>query len=152
MSAEQRLKELGLTLPQVPEAMGNYVHHVRTGNLLYLSGKGPMYEDGTFSTGKVGADVSLDQAYADARLTGMFLLAVAKDALGSLDKIRRVVKVLGMVNCGPGFGDHPRVINGCSDLLVEILGEKGRHARSAVGMSSLPLDTTVEIEVIFEVE
>lgn len=152
MSAEERLKELGLSLPQVPQAAGNYVHWVRTGNLLYLSGKGPSHPDGSFSTGKVGTEVSLEQAYDDARLTGLILLAVARDALGSLDKISRVVKVLGMVNCVPEFGDQPRVINGCSDLFVEVLGEKGRHARSAVGMGSLPLNTTVEIEVIFEVE
>ncbi len=152
MSAEARLKELGLTLPAVPEAAGNYVHHVRTGNLLYLSGKGPTFEDGTYSTGKVGAEVSIEQAYQDARTTGLNLLAVAREALGSLDRITRVVKVLGMVNCVPEFGNQPQVINGCSDLFVEVLGEKGRHARSAVGMSSLPFDTTVEIEVIFEVE
>ena len=152
MSAEAKLKELGLELPQVPQAMGNYVHAVRTGNLLFLSGKGPMHPDGSFSTGKVGAGVSQEQAYQDARLTGMFLLAVARDYLGNLDRISRVVKVLGMVNCAPEFGNQPQVINGCSDLFVEVLGEKGRHARSAVGMAALPLDTTVEIEAIFEVE
>ncbi len=152
MSVEDRLKELGLSLPDVPEAAGNYVHWVRTGNLLYLSGKGPTRPDGTHSTGKVGAEVGIEQAYADARLTGLNLLAVAKEALGGLDKIRRVVKVLGMVNCVPEFGDQPKVINGCSDLFVEVLGEKGRHARSAVGMGSLPFNTTVEIEVIFEVD
>lgn len=147
MSAEARVKELGIEIPAVPGAAGNYVHAVRTGNLLFLSGKGPKG-----STGKVGADVAWEDAYQDAREVGLYLVAVMREYLGSLDKVVRIVKVLGMVNAVPEFGDQPKVINGCSDLLVEIFGEKGRHARSAVGMGSLPGQITVEIELIAEVE
>jgi enamine deaminase RidA (YjgF/YER057c/UK114 family) len=145
MSAEARLEELGIELPEVGAPMGNYVHAVRTGDLLFLAGKGPR------STGKVGAEVSVEQAYADARATGLVLLAVMRQELGSLDRVARVVKVLGMVNAVPEFGDQPAVINGCSDLFVEVFGEAGRHARSAVGMGSLPNQITVEIECIVEV-
>ena len=145
MSAEARLQELGITLPTVGEPMGSYVHSVRTGNLLFLSGKGPR------SQGKVGADVTVEQANKDARDVGLLLLAVMRDAMGSLDKVTRVVKVLGMVNAAPDFGQQPQVINGCSDLFIEVFGENGRHARSAVGMGSLPNNITVEIEVIVEV-
>lgn len=147
MSAEARVKELGIEIPAVPGAAGNYVHAVRTGNLLFLSGKGPKG-----STGKVGGDVAWEDAYQDAREVGLYLVAVMREYLGSLDKVVRIVKVLGMVNAVPEFGDQPKVINGCSDLLVEIFGEKGRHARSAVGMGSLPGQITVEIELIAEVE
>lgn len=146
MSVSDRLEELGIKLPTVPGPMGNYVHAVRTGNLLYLSGKGPRS-----STGKVGAEVSVEQAYQDARNTGLTLLAVIDQELGDLDRVSRVVKVLGMVNAVPEFGDQPKVINGCSDLFVEVFGDKGHHARSAVGMGSLPNQITVEIEVIIEV-
>ncbi len=145
MSAEARLQELGITLPTIGTPMGNYVHAVRTGNLLFLSGKGPKNQ------GKVGGDVTVEQAYQDARQTGLQLLAVMRDTMGSLDKVTRVVKVLGMVNGVPEFGQQPQVINGCSDLFVEAFGENGRHARSAVGMGSLPNNITVEIEVIVEV-
>ncbi|MCA9999667.1 MAG: RidA family protein [Anaerolineales bacterium] len=147
MSAEARVKELGIEIPAVPGAAGNYVHAVQTGNLLFLSGKGPKG-----STGKVGGDVAWEDAYQDAREVGLYLVAVMKEYLGSLDRVKRIVKVLGMVNAVPEFGDQPKVINGCSDLLVEIFGEKGRHARSAVGMGSLPGQITVEIELIAEVE
>ncbi|MGE0714449.1 MAG: RidA family protein [Alphaproteobacteria bacterium] len=147
MQIEKRLAELGITLPPVPKAAGNYVHAVRTGNLLFLAGKGP----GPGATGKVGKDVTIEQAYGHAREVGLVLIAVLKEALGDLDKMQRVVKVLGMVNAVPEFGDQPKVINGCSDLFVEVFGEKGRHARSAVGMGSLPGQITVEIEAIFEV-
>lgn len=145
MSFEKRLEELGIELPQLSPPMGNYVHAVRTGNLLFLSGKGPMN-----STGKVGKDVTVEKAYQDAREVGLLLLAAVKGELGSLDAVTRVVKVLGMVNGAPEFGDQPKVINGCSDLLVEVFGEQGRHARSAVGMGSLPNQITVEIEAILE--
>ncbi|MDH4246748.1 MAG: RidA family protein [Deltaproteobacteria bacterium] len=148
MSIEKRLEELKITLPPLPAAAGNYVHAVRTGNLLFLSGKGP----GPGAHGKVGRDVTMEQAYQHARDVGLVLIATMKDALGSLDKVRRVVKVLGMVNATPEFANHPKVINGCSDLFVEVFGEKGRHARSAVGMGSLPGQITVEIEAIVEVE
>ena len=152
MSIKDRLAELGISLPAVPEPMGNYVHAVRTNNLLFLSGKGPRKAEGGVSTGKVGADVTLEQGYQDARSVGITLLAVMENELGSLDGVKQVVKVLGMVNSAPDFTDHPKVINGCSDLFVEVFGDKGRHARSAVGMAALPSNITVEIEVIVEVE
>lgn len=145
MSVEDRLKELNITLPSTPAPAGNYVPAVRTGNLLYLSGKGPG------KSGKVGGDVTAEQAYQDARQVGLILLAVLKEELGSLDRVKQIVKVLGMVNSTPEFGGHPSVINGCSDLFVEVFGEKGKHARSAVGMGSLPNQITVEIEVIVEI-
>ncbi|MGE0724824.1 MAG: RidA family protein [Alphaproteobacteria bacterium] len=147
MQIEKRLADLKIALPPVPGAAGNYVHAVQTGNLLYLAGKGP----GPGAVGKVGKDVTVDQAYQHARQVGLVLIAVMKEALGDLDKVKRIVKVLGMVNAVPEFGDQPKVINGCSDLFVEVFGDKGRHARSAVGMGSLPSQITVEIEVIVEV-
>ena len=150
-SAEAKLAELGITLPDLPKSAGNYVPYVITGNLLYISGNGPRLPDGTYKHGKVGFDVTPDDAYTDARLVGLTLLAIARAALGSLDRVKRVVKLLGMVNAIPEFTDHPRVINGCSDLLVEVFGEAGRHARSAVGLGSLPMQITVEIEAIFEI-
>ena len=146
MSIDARLEELGITLPDVPAPAGNYVHAVRTGNLLFLSGKGP----GRIS-GKVGADLTTEQAYQHARTVGLVLIAVMRQELGSLDRVSRVVKLLGMVNATPEFGEQPKVINGCSDLLVEVFGERGRHARSAVGMGSLPSGIPVEIECIVEV-
>jgi enamine deaminase RidA (YjgF/YER057c/UK114 family) len=146
MSVDARLEELGITLPEVREPMGNYVRAVRTGNLLFLSGNGPSQ-----SRGKVGAEVSVEQAYEAARETGLNLLAAMKQELGSLDRVARVVKVFGMVNAAPDFGQQPQVINGCSDLFVEVFGEAGRHARSAVGMGSLPVQISVEIECIVEV-
>jgi enamine deaminase RidA (YjgF/YER057c/UK114 family) len=152
MSHEARLQELGITLPEVPAPAGNYVHAVQTGNLLYLAGKGPFSEDGSSVSGKVGGDVSVEEAYKHARSVGLTLLAVMKQELGSLDRVKQIVKVLGMVNGVPEFGQQPAVINGCSDLFVEVFGDAGRHARSAVGMGSLPNQITVEIEVIVEVE
>jgi len=152
-SIDKRLAELGIELPDVPVPAANYVPFVRTGNLLYLSGQGPRTGTNEFKTGKVGADVSWEQAYEDARLTGLQLIAVAKHALdGDLGRVRRVVKLLGMVNAAPDFTKQPMVINGCSDLLVEVFGDRGRHARSAVGMGSLPGNITVEIEAIIEVD
>lgn len=152
MEVERRLAELGITLPAVPEPAGNYVHAVQTGNLVFLSGKGPLNPDGTVPIGKVGRDVTAAEAYQHARSVGLTLLAVLKEHLGDLDRVRRVVKVFGMVNAAPDFGEHPAVINGCSDLFVEVFGDRGRHARSAVGMGSLPHGITVEIEAIVEVE
>jgi enamine deaminase RidA (YjgF/YER057c/UK114 family) len=152
MQIEAHLAELGITLPQVGPPQGSYVHAVRTGNLLYLSGKGPHNSDGSTPTGKVGRDVTTTEAYQHARSVGLTLIAVLKETLGDLDKVRQVVKVLGMVNSAPDFGEQPKVINGCSDLFVEVFGERGRHARSAVGMGALPNGITVEIEVIVEVE
>ena len=152
MSAEQRLKELKLDLGTVSQPVANYVNAVRTGNLLFLAGKGPRPENGKRPSGKVGREYTAEQAYQHARTVGLDLLAVMRAELGSLDKVKRVVKVLGMVNAVPEFGDHPKVINGCSDLFVEVLGERGKHARSAVGMGSLPMGIPVEIECIVEVE
>jgi len=152
MSAEQRLKQLGLDLGAVSAPVANYVNAVRTGNLLFLAGKGPRPDaTGKRPSGKVGREYTAEQAYQHARTIGLDLLAVMRQELGSLDKVKRVVKVLGMVNAVPEFTDHPKVINGCSDLFVEVLGEAGKHARSAVGMGSLPMGIPVEIECIVEV-
>jgi enamine deaminase RidA (YjgF/YER057c/UK114 family) len=151
MSAEARIKELGLTLPGPPKPMGNYVPGVRVGNLLFLSGHGPIRIEGNPSArGKVGRDLSTEDAYKVAREVGLNLLGSARAILGSLDKVKRVIKVLGMVNAVEGFGEQPKVINGFSDLMVEVFGENGRHARSAVGMGSLPAGIPVEIEMILE--
>ncbi len=148
MSAEANLKALSLTLPEMPAPIANYVRFKRVGDLAYLSGQGPRRPDGTQATGKVGRDVTWEEAYEHAKLTGLGLLAAMKQAAdGDLDRVE-VIKVLGMVNATPEFGDHPKVINGCSDLFVAVLGDRGRHARSAVGMGSLPGGITVEIEVI----
>lgn len=148
--AEANLKSKKITLPKPPTPVANYVTSVRVGNLLFLSGHGPTA--GT-PPGKVGKDLTLQQGYDAARATGLNLLATARAALGSLDKVKRVVKVLGMVNSAPGFTDHPKVINGFSDLMVEVFGEAiGKHARSAVGMAELPTNIPVEIEMILEVE
>jgi enamine deaminase RidA (YjgF/YER057c/UK114 family) len=148
MTPEEKLASIGLVLPEVPVPVANYVPFRWAGNLIYLSGQGPKRTDGTYRPGRLGRDATLEEGYADARLTGLNLLAVAKSALGQLSRIEAVVKLLGMVNAEPDFADHPKVINGCSDLLVEVLGEAGRHARSAVGMGSLPNRMTVEIEAI----
>jgi enamine deaminase RidA (YjgF/YER057c/UK114 family) len=151
MGAEARLKQLGIDLPAAPAPMANYVTAVRTGSLLFLSGHGPLRDGRVVHAGKVGRDLTIEQGQEAARLTGLNLLASARHALGSLDRVRRVVKVLGMVNCPDDFTEHPKVINGCSDLMVEVFGDAGRHARSAVGMGSLPLGIAVEIEMILEV-
>ncbi len=151
MTPYERLSQLGLSLMSAAAPAANYVPCAISGSMLYLSGQGPREPDGSLHTGKVGADVTREEAYAHARLTGLNLLAVAHAALGDLGRVRRVVKVLGMVNAVPDFGDHPEVINGCSDLFVNVFGEAGRHARSAVGMGSLPRNITVEIEAIFEI-
>ncbi len=145
---EQRLAALGLTLPAVPAPMANYVPFRWAGNLLFLSGQGPKRPDGGFEIGRLGKDATAEDGYRAARLTGLQLLALAKSAAGELSRIEAVVKLLGMVNCEPDFADQPKVINGCSDLLVEVLGEAGRHARSAVGVGSLPNGIMVEIEAI----
>ena len=151
MGAEARIKELGITLPNPPKPMGNYVPGVRVGNLLFLSGHGPIRIEGNPSArGKVGRDLTTEDAYKVAREVGINLLGSARRELGSLDKVKRVVKVLGMVNAVESFGDQPNVINGFSDLMVEVFGENGRHARSAVGMGSLPAGIPVEIEMILE--
>jgi enamine deaminase RidA (YjgF/YER057c/UK114 family) len=152
MKTEQRLKELGIELTKATSPMANYVNAVRTGNLLYLAGKGPGLPGQPLPTGKVGRDFTVEQGYECARQTALSLIAVMKAELGDLDRVKRIVKVLGMVNATPEFGQQPEVINGCSDLFVEVFGDRGRHARSAVGMGSLPRGIPVEIEVIVEVE
>lgn len=144
----ERLAALGLVLPPAPPPIANFVTHVQEGQLLYLSGQGPTEPNGRLYSGKVGGGVSVEQAYGHARLVGLNLLAVMHEALGDLCRVRRVVKLLGMVNASADFADHPGVINGCSDLLNEVFGERGIHARSAVGFSSLPNQITVEIEAI----
>ena len=150
--AEQRLKEKGIVLSPPSKPVANYVNAVRVGNLIYLAGKGPKNADGTDITGKVGKDLTIEQGYQAARTVAVQHLAVLKAELGSLNKIKRVVKVLGMVNCESGFTQQPKVINGYSDVMVEIFGDKGKHARSAVGMYALPNNIAVEVEVIVEVE
>jgi enamine deaminase RidA (YjgF/YER057c/UK114 family) len=152
MSAENRLKELGIVLPPPPSPAGNYVSGVRTGNLLFMSGCGPRKNDGTSMRGKVGSDLSVEEAYQAARLVGLNMLANIRAQLGSLDNVVRVVKVLGMVNAEPDFIDHPKVINGYSDLMVEVFGDAGRGGRSAVGMGSLPFQISVEVEMVLEVK
>lgn len=147
MTPEQKLAALGLALPELAKPIANYVSYKRSGDMLYLSGQGPRRCDGTWPTGKVGADVTVQEAYEHAKLVALGLLAAMQQATGDLSKIE-VVKVLGMVNGTPEFGEHPAVINGCSDLFVEVLGENGKHARSAVGMGSLPHNMTVEIEAV----
>jgi enamine deaminase RidA (YjgF/YER057c/UK114 family) len=150
MTPEAKLVSMGLTLPEIPKPVANYVPFKISGNTLYLSGQGPRRNDGTMMRGKVGKDVTVEQAYEHAKLVGLGLLAAAKAAAGELSRIE-VLKVLGMVNAVPEFGDQPKVINGCSDLFVAVLGERGRHARSAVGMGSLPMNITVEIEAIMRI-
>lgn len=149
---EARLKELGIDLPSPPQPVANYVNGVRTGNLIFLAGKGPKRADGTEIIGKLGGDISIEEGYEGARLTAINQLAVLKQMLGDLSKVKRVVKVLGMVNSEPDFVEQPAVINGFSDLIVEVFGDRGRHARAAVGMASLPRGQAVEIEMIVEVE
>ncbi|MBY2942525.1 RidA family protein [Rhizobium johnstonii] len=147
-SPYERLAALGIALPPPPPPIANFVTHVIEGNMLYLSGQGPREADGFMHAGKVGGGVSVEEAYGHARLTGINLLAVMQDALGDLSRVKRVVKLLGMVNAVPDFEDHPSVINGCSDLLIAVFGPAGEHARSAVGFGSLPGNITVEIEAI----
>ena len=154
MAAEARLQEMGIDLPTPPEPLANYVRARRVGSLYFVSGHGPARDaDGKRWIGKVGGDLTLDEGYHAARLTGLNLLASLRAEVGSLDRVKQIVKVLGMVNCAPGFDQTPRVINGCSDLFVEIFGpEIGQHARSAVGMAELPNTIPVEIEMVVEVE
>jgi len=148
---EAKLKELNIVLPNPPQPVANYVNGVRTGNLIFLAGKGPKRVDGTEITGKLGQDITIEQGYEAARLTAINQLAVLKDMLGDLNKVKRIVKVLGMVNSDPNFVEQPKVVNGFSDLMVDVFGEKGKHARAAVGMASLPRAQAVEIELIVEV-
>jgi enamine deaminase RidA (YjgF/YER057c/UK114 family) len=149
---EARLAALGIELPPVPAPVASYIPAVRAGHLVFLSGQGPIADGKPIVTGKVGVDLTEEEAYQAARTTILRSLAVLRAELGSLDKVRRIVKLTGWVNSAPGFTRQPWVINGASDLLVEIFGEAGRHARSAVGANELPLDIPVEIEIVVEVE
>jgi enamine deaminase RidA (YjgF/YER057c/UK114 family) len=148
---DARLRELGLTLPPVFAPVANYLGCKRVGDLLYVGGHGPTTPAGVIR-GKVGADVTVERAYEAARATGLSMLATVQAELGSLDRVRQVVKVFGMVNCAPGFNRTPEVIDGCSDVLVALFGDAGRHTRSAVGMAELPFDICVEIEMIVQVD
>ena len=148
---EAKLAELGIELPEVAPPVANYVNAVRTGNLIFLAGKGPNKPEGGYVTGKLGADLDEEQGYEAARLTGISQLAVLKAELGNLNKVKRIVKVLGMVNSAPDFGNQPEVVNGFSDLMVEVFGDRGKHARAAVGMGALPRNIAVEVEMIVEV-
>jgi len=148
---ESKLRELKITLPEPPQPVANYVNGVRVGNLIFLAGKGPRSSDGTEIIGKLGLDVSIEEGYEGARLTAINQLSVLKEMLGDLKKVKRIVKVLGLVNSDPSFTDQPKVINGFSDLMVEVFGEKGKHARAAIGVASLPRGQAVEIELIVEV-
>ncbi len=148
---EARLSQLGIELPTPSSPVANYVNAVRVGNLVFLAGKGPKKADGEYVTGKVGSDLTVEDGYQAARLTGISQLAVLKAELGNLNRVKRIVKVLGMVNAAPDFGDQPEVVNGFSDLMVEVFGERGKHARAAVGMGSLPRNIAVEVEAVVEV-
>lgn len=152
MSAEARLKDLKIELPNIPAPIGNFLPYRRVGQLLYLSGQGPRNAAGEISVGRLGKDCTVERAYSDARQIGLQMLATIRLAIGSLDHVEAIVKLLGMVNAEPEFGEHPKVINGCSDLLVEVFGDQGKHARSAVGMGSLPNRMTVEIEAIIQIK
>jgi enamine deaminase RidA (YjgF/YER057c/UK114 family) len=149
---DKKLKELGIQLSEPSKPVANYVKAVRVGNLLFLAGHGPTHPDGSMTKGKVGIDLTLDQGYAAAKLTAEGILSTLKAELGDLNRVKRIVKVNGWVNCPPDFGDHPKVINGCSDLMVAVFGDRGKHARAAMGAGSLPFNTSVEIEVVVEVE
>ena len=149
---EAKLAQMGITLPPAPNPAANYVNALRTGNLLFLAGKGPNTPDGKYITGKLGIDLTVEQGYEAAKTVAINQIAVLKHELGDLSKVKRIVKVLGMVNSGPDFTDHPKVMNGYSDMMVAVFGEAGKHARSSVGMYSLPYGIAVEVEMIVEVE
>ncbi len=152
MGAEEKLKSLGIVLPPPPTPMGSYVPGVLHNGILYLSGQGPIMEEGSLARGIVGVDVNLADANFHARRTGLVLLSVARSILGSLDRVERVLQVLGMVNAAPDFVDHPKVINGCSDLFLDVFGEAGKHSRAAVGMATLPGKISVEITAVMAVK
>jgi enamine deaminase RidA (YjgF/YER057c/UK114 family) len=150
MSIAERLKELGVEIPPPRGPAANYVPAVTAGDLVFVSGHGPYRADGSLVTGKVGAELTVEEGYVAARATALACLSSLQAEIGSLDRVKRIVKLLGMVNCDPSFTMHPQVINGASDLLVELFGEAGRHARSAVGMQSLPMNIAVEIEMVVQ--
>jgi len=148
---EERLRELGVELPEPPPSVANYVNAVRTGNLVYVAGHAPRQDGRYVCYGKVGADLDVQAAYRAARLCAIDCLASVKAEIGDLDRVTRIVKVLGLINATPDFKHHPQVIDGASDLLVEVFGERGRHARSAVGMSGMPMDISMEVEMVVEI-
>lgn len=150
-SPEQNLKSLSIELPKIPNAIGNYVAIVKVGNLLFLSGKGPLQSDGSYITGTLGKDLTTEEGFAAARLATINQLAVLEQELGDLSKIKRFIKVNGFINSSDSFTEQSKVMNGCSDLLVKIFGESGKHARTSVGVNSLPLNMSVEIEMIVEI-
>ena len=152
MKTEETIRDMGITLPSAISPVANFVPAIRTGSLVFLSGHGPLDENGNHIIGKVGKDLNTEEAYQAARRVAVGLVGTLKGEIGDLDRVKRVVKLLGMVNCIPEFTDHPQVINGASDFLVEVFGDKGKHSRSAVGMDSLPSNISVEIEMIVEVE
>lgn len=149
---EERIAAMGLTIADAPAPKANYVNAVCTGNLMYLAGKGPSDPGGKWITGKLGADLSVEQGYEAAKIIAMAHVAVLKSELGDLSKVKRIVKVNGMINSAPEFAEHSKVMNGYSDMMVAIFGEKGKHARSSVGMCSLPFNIAVEVEIVVEVE
>jgi enamine deaminase RidA (YjgF/YER057c/UK114 family) len=150
---EERLKTLGIELPTAMKPVANYVPWVKSGNMVYISGQGPIFNGKIQCAGKLGHSVTLEEGVAAARLTGINIIAQLREAAeGDLSRVKRIVKLVGFVSCVPDFTDHPKVINGASDLMVEIFGDRGRHARSAVGVASLPLDFAVEIEAVAELE
>jgi enamine deaminase RidA (YjgF/YER057c/UK114 family) len=151
MQVEARLKEMGIKLPPAITPVANYVPAVRSGNLVFLSGHGPFKEDGSLITGKVGSELTTEQGYEAARRIAIGLLGSLKAEIGDLEKVKRVVKLLGLVNCTSDYTDQPKVINGASDFLVEVFGARGKHARSAVGTNALPLNIAAEIEMIVEI-
>ena len=148
---ESKLKELGIELSTPSSPVANYVNSVRSGNLLFISGKGPLKNDGNYIKGKLGYDLTIEQGYEAARITAINLISTVKASVGDLKKVKRVLKVTGMVNAAPNFTDHPKVVNGCSDLIVEVFGDRGKLTRAAVGMGSLPSNIAVEIDMILEV-
>lgn len=149
---EGKINELKIELPLTTKPVANYLHAVKTGNLVFMAGKGPRTTEGTLITGKIGLDLTVDQGYEAARLVAIAQLSALKEQIGDLNKVEQIVKVLGMVNAAPEFTDHPEVVNGFSDLMVEVFGERGKHARAAVGMSSLPRNIACEIEMIVQVK
>lgn len=149
---EEKLQAAGYSLTKVSAPVANYVNVVRTGNLLFLAGKGPVQPDGKYLTGKLGKDLTIEQGYAGAQLTALAQLSVLRDYLGSLSRVKQIVKVLGLVNCTETFTDQPKVVNGFSDIMVLAFGDKGKHARSAIGTNALPFGMAVEVELIVEIE
>lgn len=149
---EEKLQTAGYSLTKVTAPVANYVNVVRTGNLLFLAGKGPIQPDGKYVTGKLGKDLTIEQGYAAAQLTALAQLSVLKDYLGSLSRVKQIVKVLGLVNCTETFTDQPKVVNGFSDIMVLAFGDRGKHARSAIGTNALPFGMAVEVELIVEIE